>query len=458
MSPLVHIAMFGWIPVVIGLFSKFKPRRAVIIAFLTAWLFLPIAEFPLPGMPNYTKMSATCWGIFIAAILFDNKTIFSFKPAVIDLPMISWCFCPLMSSLLNGLGLYDGLSSVFRYTVTWGFPYFIGRIYFSELKGLKEFATGILIGGLVYVPLCLFESRMSPQLHYMLYGFHQNTFTQTYRWGGWRPMVFMEHGLMVGVWMASATLISFWLWRSGAVKKIYNIPTHWFAVTLFVTTLMVRSTGAVFLLFLGACILIITDKIKLNILVITLILIPIGYMTTRSTGVWTGYNLQAFIAEHISEDRAESLWYRMENENILAEKAMRRPVFGWGGWGRARVYNEEGDDISVTDGLWIIVFGTSGLFGLAAWSATLLLPIVNFIKHYSAGQWGSAPVAPGAVLAVLLGLYMIDNLLNAMINPIFMVAAGGLAGLKKERQDSPFPVSFHASRPADLAPRCPRFL
>ena len=31
------------------------------------------------------------------------------------------------------------------------------------------------------------------------------------------------------------------------------------------------------------------------------------------------------------------------------------------------------------------------------------------------------------VISTLLILYMIDNLLNAMINPIFMVAGGGLA-------------------------------
>ena len=38
-------------------------------------------------------------------------------------------------------------------------------------------------------------------------------------------------------------------------------------------------------------------------------------------------------------------------------------------------------------------------------------------------------MAPAGALAILLGLYMLDNLLNAMINPIFMVAAGGITGL-----------------------------
>ena len=59
-----------------------------------------------------------------------------------------------------------------------------------------------VLGGLIYVPLCLFEVRMSPQLHNMVYGFAQHSFGQTVRGGGWRPMVFMQHGLAVGLFMS----------------------------------------------------------------------------------------------------------------------------------------------------------------------------------------------------------------------------------------------------------------
>ena len=27
----------------------------------------------------------------------------------------------------------------------------------------------------------------------------------------------------------------------------------------------------------------------------------------------------------------------------------QRPLFGWGGWGRSRVFNERGDDITIAD-------------------------------------------------------------------------------------------------------------
>ena len=37
--------------------------------------------------------------------------------------------------------------------------------------------------------------------------------------------------------------------------------------------------------------------------------------------------------------------------------ALDRPVFGWGGWGRSRLHDDQGRDVSVTDGLCIISAG-----------------------------------------------------------------------------------------------------
>jgi hypothetical protein len=72
---------------------------------------------------------------------------------VIDIPMIIWCLCPICSSLSNDLGLYDGISTAFAQTVAWGFPYFIGRLFLGDLRGLRELAIGIFAGGVAYVPL-----------------------------------------------------------------------------------------------------------------------------------------------------------------------------------------------------------------------------------------------------------------------------------------------------------------
>ncbi|HOS96286.1 MAG TPA: O-antigen ligase domain-containing protein [Deltaproteobacteria bacterium] len=429
MNPIVHIVMFGWIPVVIGLFSVLKPRHAVITSFLVAWLFLPNAAYPLPGLPDYTKISATCWGIFIAAALFDMENLARFRFRTLDVPMLVWCLCPVASSLANGYGLYDGLAVSLRQTVTWGFPYFIGRVYFNSLEALKELAVGIFIGGMVYVPLSLWESRMSPQLHYNLYGFYQHSFAQTYRWGGWRPMVFLSHGLMLGVWMMSASVVGVWLWATGALKDIRGLSMVWMVPVLVLTSIWCKSTAAIAYLFGGVAILFLSRRIRKPLFIILLLAIPLLYLPVRATGMWDGGEVVSFIAEHVSEERAESLQFRLDNEDILADRALQNPLFGWATWGKARVYDEEGRDISVTDGLWIIAFGNHGLVGLVSMTLAVLMPVFFFVRSYPASSWGDPRVASAAALSLLLAIYMVDNLLNAMVNPIFIVTAGGISGL-----------------------------
>lgn len=61
----------------------------------------------------------------------------------------------------------------------------------------------------------------------------------------------------------------------------------------------------------------------------------------------------------------------------------------------------------------------------------------QFCIRYPARLWLHPMVAPAAALAVCLTLYMFDSVLNAMVNPIFMLAAGGLATVSvQSKQDA----------------------
>ncbi|MGE5609503.1 MAG: O-antigen ligase domain-containing protein [Bacillota bacterium] len=425
MSLLVPIALFGWMPVMLGLFALLPARRAVIAAFLIAWLFLPMAGYKLPGLPDYTKMTATCVGVLLGAAIFDAGRLFAFRPKWVDLPMAVWCLCPFASSLANGLGAYDGASAVLNQTIIWGLPYLIGRLYFTDLGDVRELAIGIFIGGLLYVPLCLYEIRMSPQLHTMIYGFHQHSFAQTYRWGGWRPTVFMQHGLMVGMWMSMASLVGIWLWTSDTLKRLLGIPMAYLVPVLLVTTVLCKSAGALALLIVGIGALFAARWTRSSIFLWCLIAAPPLYMGLRASGQWTGEGLVSLSARVMSEQRAGSLKFRMDNEDMLAAKALQRPILGWGGWGRARVFDERGNDISITDGLWIIALGNHGVVGLMALTVSLLLPAVLLACRWPTTVWGT-PTGSGAVaLAMVTVLYMIDNIPNGMVNPIFTLVAGG---------------------------------
>ena len=429
MIQFAHIVMIAWIPLVIGLFAVMAARRAVIASFLCAWLFLPMIGYELPGLPDYTKMSATCVGVLLGVALFDGARLLSFRPRLIDLPMAAWCLCPFASAISNGLGPYEGVSAMLANAIAWGLPYLIGRLYFSDLAGLRELAAGVFIGGLIYMPLCLFEIRMSPKLHDIVYGFHQHSFGQTLRFGGWRPTVFMQHGLMVGMWMAAASLIGLWLWLTGAMKRLWNVPIPWLVVALLATTLLCKSTGAIALLVIGAGALLAAGKLKALVPVVCLLAVPPVYMALRASGAWSGDSAVALANVTVGAERAQSLDTRFRNETVLAGKALQRPLFGWGRFGRSRMFDKTGKDISVTDGLWMITLGETGLAGLAAFTAVFLVPPLVLLRRVPARRWRSAAGAPVVAFCMLAIIYAIDNLLNAMVNPVFALAVGGLSGV-----------------------------
>jgi len=428
---MVAIALFGWIPLVMILFRRLDPRLAVTVAFVGGWMFLPVAGFKVQGLPAYNKMTATCIVILFWAWKSDRERFrdFNFSPA--DIPMVMWCIAPFFSSVFNDLGVYDGLSQTMYQSITWGVPYYIARIYFSDAAGLKILATAIFIGALIYVPFCWFELIMSPQLHRLTYGFHQHNFLQTLRdGGGFRPMVYMDHGLMTSMWMVLAVFLGTWMYYAGELpEKILTVPSRYLLLVLILTTFAMKSVGAIVLLFIGLVVIYLSNRMKNVVLLLIILLVPPLYVYTRTTGIWDGTNLSGYVAEKFSPTRAQSLQFRFDNETILINKALQGTFFGWGGYGRSRVFNEKGKDLSVTDGLWIITLGQNGTFGLMAMIIAIQTPVALFFLRFKPGHWNEKKWAGPAVMAMFLAIYMIDNLLNAMTNPIYMLFSGGLTGL-----------------------------
>ena len=52
---LVPAVMFGWIPLVMLLFSRMEPKKAAAAAFAAGWMFLPVVSYRFAGLPDYTK-------------------------------------------------------------------------------------------------------------------------------------------------------------------------------------------------------------------------------------------------------------------------------------------------------------------------------------------------------------------------------------------------------------------
>lgn len=432
MAELVPIALLAWIPICAGLFTWFQPRRALLVAYIVGFLFLPQGQLEFAGFPELTRTASTSIGVLIGIMFVDAGRVFRFRPSWVDIPMAVWCLAPLASSISNQIGeyfgIYDGLSVALGTTLEWGVPYFMARLYITRLEHLRELGIAILIGGLVYVPLCLFEVRMSPQLHHLVYGYHPTHFGMTYRWGGYRPMVFLQHGLMLGLWMTAVSITAVWLWYGRSYRALFGVPAVIVMIVVVLTTILCKSTGALALLMGALGLLFALRHLRLTTLVYVAVLIPPLYMFARANGWWDGEQM-VHMAAMIDEERASSLEGRLENETLIADRAMERPLFGWGQWGRWRVTDEQGKDITVADGMWIITLGQAGLVGLGAMMASLLLPILLLVRTMPVRLWSTPAVAPAAALAAILLVYVLDLLLNAMISPVYVLIAGGLSSL-----------------------------
>jgi hypothetical protein len=441
-----------------------RVRRDLVLAaaFLLGLLFLPMVDAPgedgdagaftaiaLPGLA-LDKYNVISLAVLLAVVLVDGRRLAQFRLCWTDLPMLAWCLCPLPSVVgappPDGRDPFPtGLAQCFGVFLVWGVPYFVGKLYFNTFERLRDLACLFVLGAILYCPLCLYEIRMSPQLHLRVYGFFQHDFQQSIRYGGFRPMVFMQHGLAVGLFLVTATLAGFLLWASGAAKEVLGGRPRWLARWLLpcllgmlaVTTFLGKSTGALALGAAGVVVLALARWPRTALPLCCLLLVCPLYIGGRTSGAWSGSSLVPAIQNAFGQDRADSFAFRQENEDLLMERAFEGPPFGWAGWGRNLVHDRYGKLLTVPDGLWVIVLGGQGLPGLVALWLAMLLPVARFLWLQPVSTWTQPRCAGATACAVVVVLYMLDNLMNNMHNHVFVVMAGGLAALARTPTPAP---------------------
>jgi hypothetical protein len=432
MNALVPIAVALFIAAAAWSLRAFGPRRGVMVSLVYGWLFLPVFDGRLAIPLLTTKMTFVPTVILGLTLVADAGRWRRLRLHWVDLVAATVFLGPFVTALTNDLGAWEAISSAMYAFFAWTSPYLLGRLYCGSPAALALFARTMVEGALVYVPLCLWEIRMSPQLHRIVYGYHTfENFGFAVRFGGYRPTVFMQFGLMVGTLMGSGAVLAYWLWRTRAERRIFGLSLGACTAILTVTTVLVKSTGAIILMLVGMGALEATRALRRPIFVVVLALTPVVFVGARISG-WTAPELVKG-AGLVNAERAQSVEFRIMQEERLIDKAMQRPLLGWGRWGRSRVFDEDGKDVTVTDSLWIIVLGTTGMVGLSALGLYLLLPTLLLVRRHRASRWGRPELAPAAGVAMITVLWVVDCLLNAMTTPLFPAAAGATLTFVVER-------------------------
>ena len=441
----VLLAFVLWPLIVVGLFLCLKPHKAILIAFIGGWLFLPVAQYRFLGFPDYGKIQSVSLVAFVAALLIKPSHLLRLKFQWPDVIVWLVCVSPLSSSMVNGLGLYNGVSGVLSFGIMYGMPYYLGRAYFDDSEKIKDVFVAILIGGLLYIPFCLFEMRMSPHVHKYVYGYHPHSFAQHIRQGGYRPMVFMNHGIMLAVWMSVASISGMYLWFRGYLKTLQGIPGWLWVVLISVVVILCKSLFAIVLFLVGTVCVVLFNVFRTKYILVAFLFVFPSYAVMRVIFDQDIIPVVKLI-EPVSKTGASSLKARVMSEGPILRNLKGSPLFGWGRSGRLRpkingrnefAIDEYGKRYTVVvEAGWLRQMGLYGWAGFIPWMALYLLPGIMFFfclprpAWFGANEWS---LLPG--LVIIVNVYLCDNLMNHMYSPIYVLLVGvGVASIYSCRE------------------------
>jgi hypothetical protein len=427
-----------WPLVAICLYAALPFSRATLWTILGAQLVLPAGTmFKFEMIPQFDKYSIPNFCVLAGCLIVAQRPLLIWtKFALTNILIAAYLLSPILTSALNGdsmtvggrilpgVGLYDALSAV-EIALIDLIPFFLGRQFFRQDYNIRELFRAIVLSQLIYSILLLFEVRFSPQLHYWFYGYYPSDFVQTLRESGFRPMAFMGHGLLAASFVMMAVVASTAMWRAGISIRRWPpaVPTAYLAFVLF----MCKSLGAtVYAATFAPLVRFASPRLQLRVAA-ALAFVALLYPTLREFDMFPT-DLTVAVASTLSTDRAISLKERFDNEGNLLARATERPVFGWGRFGRSRLYDEEtGKDLSVTDGRWIITIGQFGFFGFLAEFGLLSIGI---FRATSAIRYTKSPTEKIFLssLALIVAINILDLLPNSGLRPFTWLITGALLG------------------------------
>ncbi len=468
---LAFCAVFSWPIVATIAFRRLPLAAGISAALLGGFLLLPTrTAVDLPMLPSFDKnVSAILAALLLVLLSRDTPARQNGIDALPGwIPGSIWvrlCLAsavggsmvtavlnsdPLIygSQVLPGLSLYDGCAAILSLSILF-LPFIIGRKYLASSLAHRHFLLVLIVAAVLYAIPTLYEIRMSPQLNRDIYGFFPASFLQHLRGDGFRPIVFLNHGLVLSLTLSLATL--------AALASARHIPERrsllvLLAAFLFVTLILSKSLGALAITLLFAPVILLFPTRGQLLVAAGIAVVILAYPALRAQGVLPVDRIVE-LAEQIDVERAGSLQFRLEQEEALLAKAESRPVFGWGGWGRARLYDSSGKDISVSDGTWVILFGQGGWVLYLSVLSLLCFPVLQL----SIQARRLEPDGVTAALAVLLAANLVDLLPNSSLIALTWTIAGALTGrLEWERAATREGESAESAAPQALfSPRIP---
>ena len=428
--PLASLALFRTLP----------PGRAIIASILISYLMLPPlpTAFDFPLIPPLTKETIPALSAFLFCMMFYGKRVqFLPRHPMAKFLLLVFVCSPMLTAMTNGepvvygmyviqpLGLKEGLAMMVQNALL-ALPMVMAMNFLTTEKHQRVVLLALVLGALAYSFPMLLEVRLSPQLNTWIYGFFQHSFGQMMRGDGFRPIVFLYHGLWVAFFALTAILAAISLFRGDVQGKRRSMKFLLAGIYLFAVLVLCKSLASLlYAVALVPVLLFLSTRFQLRVAFV-LMLLAVTYPVLKGNNMVPE---QAILnqAYQIDPERAGSLLFRLENEYYLLARAERKPMLGWGSFGRNLIYSSDGRLLTVPDGRWVIVFGTYGWIGYLAEFGLLSLPLFLLLLRIRGVPNESLPPWLGG-MSLILAINMIDMLPNATLTPLTWLMAGSLLG------------------------------
>lgn len=405
---------------------------ATFCTILWGYLLLPAAfwiDFPL--IPPLDKDSISALSALLLLRLVKNKKIRLVPEARVEKWLIFFLMLipfatvvgntvPIVKpdgSVLPGLTYHDALSDAFGIYIRL-IPFIIAfqivRSYDDQLVVFKL----LLVASLMYTLPILFEIRLSPQLHIWTYGFFPHDWRQMVRGDGFRPVVFLGHGLLVSMFLVTGLVAAMATLKVN--MKIVPVSNVLLIMYLFFVLVISKSLAGILMGISAILIIGLTQSRTASKVSLALAFLFLLHPLLVTQDLFPHQQLVELAAK-LDVDRAASLQFRFTQEVELVERALEKKFFGWGGWNRNNLSG------LITDSFWIIRFGQAGFLGFGAMA--LLFWLVVWRSYVAIKK--SADRKVNVLLSshlLVVSLILIDQLVNSSMYAVSWFLIGALAG------------------------------
>lgn len=435
---LAYGALIIWPIVALYLYSRLPVGQATLWTILGGYLLLPSElTIKFKMIPAFNKETIPNIAALLGCTLYAGRLPKFFREfRLAEFLVLLILVGPFITSLLNGdtirigdtilpgVGAYDaGSAMIFEFFFMLSF--FIGREFLRSPDDNFQTMRIMVISGLAYSLPILFELRMSPSLSYWIYGYYARSIITEFREGGFRPVVFLTNGLTLALFMMTTAVAATALWRIR--RPIAGWSTGMITGYLSSMLLLCKTLGALtYGIIAVPLVRWATPRVQMRVACI-LVTIALAYPIFRVTDLVPTTSILDAVRV-VSVDRADSLNTRFVNEEELLKHAWERPWFGWGRYGRSRVYEGWlGSDSSITDGYWIIILGEFGIIGFIGTFGLLSLSVYRAATALRFAQ-GTQEAICLSTLSLIVAFNIFDLLPNASNSCWLWLLTGSLLG------------------------------